>query len=107
MQIGFCQLITPFSRHGGVGDDISSFAFDGYRKVKWNRDKKDFGRIWDVGDVLGVCIDMDSKFIEYSKTFESMFFSTRRSEEIFKSIFICILLTSILNGAISKVLEKL
>ena len=65
MQIGFCQLITPFSRHGGVGDDISSFAFDGYRKVKWNRDKKDFGRIWDVGDVLGVCIDMDSKIVEY------------------------------------------
>ena len=28
----------------------------------------------------------NSKFIEYSKTFESMFFSTRRTEEIFKSI---------------------
>ena len=26
----------------------------------------------------------NSKFIEYSKTFENMFFNTRRTEEIFK-----------------------
>ena len=28
----------------------------------------------------------NSKFIEYSKIFQGMFFSTRRTEEIFKSI---------------------
>ena len=65
MQIGFCQMTTHFSRHGGVGDDITSYAFDGYRKSKWNGEKKEFGKIWDIGDVLGVCIDMDSKIIEY------------------------------------------
>ena len=72
MQIGFSQLTTPFSRHGGVGDDSTSFGFDGYRKVKWNGEKKDFGKIWDIGDVLGVCIDMDSKFIEYFLNGESL-----------------------------------
>ena len=65
MQIGFCQMTTHFSRHGGVGDDITSYAFDGYRKSKWNGEKKEFGKIWDIGDVLGVCIDMDNKIIEY------------------------------------------
>ena len=65
MQIGFCQLITPFSRHGGVGDDLTSFAYDGYRKVKWNKDRKEYGKVWDIGDVVGVCIDMDKKLIEF------------------------------------------
>ena len=65
MQIGFCQLNTPFSRHGGVGDDPSSYAYDGYRKVKWNQDKKEYGKIWDIGDIVGVCIDMDNCKIEY------------------------------------------
>ena len=65
MQIGFCQLITPFSRHGGVGDDLTSFAYDGYRKMKWNKDRKEYGKIWDIGDVVGCCIDMDKKIIEY------------------------------------------
>ena len=64
-QIGFCQLNTPFSRHMGVGDDKSSYAFDGYRKVAWNGEKKMYGRIWDTGDVVGVCIDFDKKSIEY------------------------------------------
>ena len=65
MQIGFSQLNTYFTRHGGVGDDLTSFGFDGYRKSKWNRDKKDYGKIWDVGDVLGICIDMDNNKIEF------------------------------------------
>ena len=65
MQIGFCQLVTPFTRHGGVGDDLTSFGFDGYRKVKWNGEKKEYGKIWDIGDILGVCIDMDNNKIEF------------------------------------------
>ena len=65
MQIGFCQLTTPFTRHGGVGDHQTSFAYDGYRKMKWNKERKEYGKIWDIGDVIGVCIDMDKKNIEY------------------------------------------
>ena len=65
MQIGFAQMITPFSRHGGVGDDLTSFAYDGYRKVKWNKDRKEYGKFWDIGDIIGVCIDMDKRTIEF------------------------------------------
>ena len=64
-QIGFCQLNTPFTRHQGVGDDKTSYAYDGYRKMSWNGDKKMYGRYWDTGDVVGVCIDLDKKVIEY------------------------------------------
>lgn len=72
MQIGFCQIITPFTLHGGVGDDSTSYAYDGYRKVKWNKDKKEYGKIWDIGDVVGVCIDMDIKKIEFYLNGESL-----------------------------------
>ena len=65
MQIGFAQMTTIFSRHAGVGDDATGFAYDGYRKVKWNKDRKDYGKIWDIGDVVGACIDMDKKTIEF------------------------------------------
>lgn len=36
MQIGWCTLVTPFSEHIGVGDDKTSFAYDGCRIKKWN-----------------------------------------------------------------------
>ena len=64
-QIGFCQLNTPFTRHNGVGDDKTSYAYDGWRKVSWNGEKKMYGKHWESGDVIGVCIDMDKKIIEY------------------------------------------
>ena len=67
MQIGFCQYISipQFIRQNGVGTDFTSYAYDGYKKMKWNKDKKDYGKVWDVGDVIGVCIDMDIGKIEY------------------------------------------
>ena len=65
MQIGFAQIITPFSRHAGVGDDTTSFAYDGCRKVKWNKERKEYGKIWDIGDVVGVCLDMDKGTLEF------------------------------------------
>jgi len=64
-QIGFCQFNTPFTRHSGVGDDKTSYAYDGWRKVAWNGEKKLYGRYWECGDVIGVCIDMDKRIIEY------------------------------------------
>ena len=64
-QIGFCQLNTAFTRHEGVGDDKSSFAYDGYRRFLWNKDRKPYGKYWDTGDVVGVGIDLDKKNIEF------------------------------------------
>ena len=71
-QIGFCQLTTPFTRHQGVGDDKSSYAFDGYRKVSWNGEKKIYGKFWECGDVIGVAIDMDKRTIEFFLNGESL-----------------------------------
>ena len=67
MQIGFGQYISipQFIRQNGVGMDFTSYSYDGYKKMKWNKDKKDYGKVWDVGDVIGVCIDMDVGKIEY------------------------------------------
>jgi hypothetical protein len=48
----------------GVGDDDSSYAYDGNRLVTWHKYSeseisKKFGELWDIGDIIGVCIDLD------------------------------------------------
>ena len=85
MQIGFCQLNSAFTRHSGVGDDKTSYAYDGYRKLSWNADRKMYGRFWDCGDVVGVCIDLDKKNIEYFLNGISLgiaFFNIQKGENI-------------------------
>lgn len=64
-QLGFCELDTPFTNMNGVGDDLKSYAFDGYRYCTWHKTSHHYGCIWDYGDVIGVCIDMDKGTIEY------------------------------------------
>ena len=71
-QIGFCQLQTKFTNEYGVGDDIHSFGYDGYRLSCWNRDENRFGKIWDYGDIIGVCIDLDNKKLEYFQNGEKL-----------------------------------
>jgi SPRY domain len=43
MQIGWCTLATSFSPDRGVGDDETSYAFDGYRVKKWNGSSSTYG----------------------------------------------------------------
>lgn len=64
-QIGWCQLKTEFNSQNGVGDDLTSYAFDGYRNCIWHRDRKNYGELWNVGDVIGCGIDLEEKKIEY------------------------------------------
>ena len=71
-QIGFCQLSTQFTNEYGVGDDIHSFGYDGYRLSCWNKDENRFGKIWDYGDIIGVCIDLDNKKLEYFQNGEKL-----------------------------------
>ena len=66
MQIGFCQFHTKFERERGVGDDETSYAFDGYRLKTWHKEQKDYGKMWDIGDIIGVTIDLnEGNKIEY------------------------------------------
>lgn len=64
-QLGWSQLITRYTAHEGVGDDNTSFAYDGYRLVKWPNGSTQYGLLWDIGDVVGCCIDLQNKNIEY------------------------------------------
>jgi hypothetical protein len=61
MQIGWAdELFASDPANGqGVGDHCHSWAFDGYRRKKWNGGSTDYGRRWQVGDVLGCLLDMD------------------------------------------------
>ena len=64
-QIGFCQLKTPFTSNMGVGDDKHSFGYDGYRLSCWHENENRFGKVWDYGDIIGVCLNLDEKYVEY------------------------------------------
>ena len=49
----------------GVGDDQTSYAYDGYRIKKWNKDNLAYGEAWSVGDIIGTLIDLDRKCISF------------------------------------------
>lgn len=33
--------------------------------VTFNKDQKNYGLPWDIGDVIGCCLDLDNKIAEY------------------------------------------
>ena len=65
MQIGWSTLQTTFNSQNGVGDDSTSYAYDGHRVKKCNRDNLGYGEAWSVGDVIGTLIDFDRKVISF------------------------------------------
>ena len=71
-QLGFCQLKTPFNKSNGVGDDIHSYGYDGFRLSCWNEKENRYGKVWDYGDIIGVCLDLDKKQIEFFQNGESL-----------------------------------
>jgi Kip1 ubiquitination-promoting complex protein 1 len=42
---------------------LTSFAYDGYRIKKWNKDNLAYGEAWSVGDIIGTLIDFDRKVV--------------------------------------------
>ncbi|KAG8642914.1 E3 ubiquitin-protein ligase RKP isoform X2 [Manihot esculenta] len=58
-QLGWATLSCPFTEHKGVGDVDDSYAFDGKRVRKWNKEDEPYGQSWVAGDVIGCCIDLD------------------------------------------------
>ena len=64
-QFGFCQLRTPFTGSNGVGDDVHSFGYDGYRLSCWNEKENRYGKVWDYGDIIGVCLDLEQRKVEF------------------------------------------
>lgn len=64
-QLGWVTLSCPFTDHKGVGDAEDSYAFDGRRVRKWNKEAEPYGQSWVVGDVIGCCIDLDCDEISF------------------------------------------
>ena len=48
-----------------MGDDQTSYAYDGYRIKKWNKESLAYGEAWAVGDIIGTLIDFDRKVIKF------------------------------------------
>ena len=62
MQIGWAdsQFTASINDGKGAGDDSHSWAFDGYRCLKWHANQKEsFGKKWKPGDVIGIAINLD------------------------------------------------
>jgi len=69
LQIGWATPeFTGSSNDGeGVGDDGYSFAYDGFRQLKWsNGEANRWGRKWKQGDVVCCAVDIDSGVIQYA-----------------------------------------
>ncbi|KAF9609879.1 hypothetical protein IFM89_018964, partial [Coptis chinensis] len=64
-QLGWATFSCPFTNHKGVGDAEDSYAFDGRRVTKWNKDAETYGQSWVIGDVIGCCIDLDHDEISF------------------------------------------
>ena len=54
-----------FTGGEGVGDTTDSYAYDGYRVLKWNGDRSNFGKRWATGDVIGTLINLNTREILY------------------------------------------
>ncbi len=65
MQIGWCTLATPFLHDRGVGDDPTSYAYDGNRVKKWNDESSSYGEKWAPGDTIGTMIDFQNREITF------------------------------------------
>lgn len=71
-QLGWATLSCPFTDHKGVGDADDSYAYDGRRVSKWNKDAETYGQSWVVGDVIGCCIDLDRDEILFYRNGNSL-----------------------------------
>ncbi|XP_047329553.1 E3 ubiquitin-protein ligase RKP [Impatiens glandulifera] len=71
-QLGWTTLSCNFTDHTGVGDTDDSYAFDGKRVNKWNKNAEPYGQLWVVGDVIGCCIDLDHDQIAFYRNGASL-----------------------------------
>ncbi|KAF5749930.1 E3 ubiquitin-protein ligase RKP [Tripterygium wilfordii] len=71
-QLGWATLSCPFTDRKGVGDADDSYAYDGKRVMKWNKQAEQYGQSWVVGDVIGCCIDLDHDEISFYRNGASL-----------------------------------
>ncbi|EDW84144.1 uncharacterized protein Dwil_GK13978 [Drosophila willistoni] len=72
MQIGWASSQCQFNENSGVGDTIHSYGYDGSKQQIWHISTKKYGDKWQIGDIIGVTIDVDREVIEYFRNGRSM-----------------------------------
>ncbi|XP_066971323.1 ryanodine receptor isoform X25 [Macrobrachium rosenbergii] len=71
MRVGWMETSSPPNIE--LGSDDKSWAFDGYHEEKWYAGVADsYGHKWQVGDVVGVCLDIVDRTISFSLNGELM-----------------------------------
>ena len=58
LNVGFDPIVGY--TNNGVGDDKASWGFDGERVRAWHGGDKPYGKAWNIGDTLGLAIDLVS-----------------------------------------------
>ncbi len=56
----------------GVGDCARSWAYDGYRNLRWHDGSTPYGRRWKTGDIVGCSLDLDECTISFSLNGEDL-----------------------------------
>ncbi|XP_060645573.1 E3 ubiquitin-protein ligase RNF123 [Drosophila nasuta] len=72
MQIGWACGSCTFNENSGVGDTKYSYGYDGSKQQVWHISTKKYGDKWQIGDIIGVTIDVDREIIEYYRNGRSM-----------------------------------
>ncbi|ESO90186.1 hypothetical protein LOTGIDRAFT_123762 [Lottia gigantea] len=70
MKIGWAKRSAQSGDELGL--DGKSYVFDGYLARKWNQGSDAYGKIWQVGDVIGCMLDLHDKTISFSLNGELM-----------------------------------
>ncbi|TDG39653.1 hypothetical protein AWZ03_013926 [Drosophila navojoa] len=72
MQMGWCGSSCGFNENSGVGDTKLSYGYDGSKQQVWHISTRKYGDKWQIGDIIGVTIDVDREIIEYYRNGRSM-----------------------------------
>lgn len=72
MQIGWASNSCQFNENSGVGDTKCSYGYDGSKQQIWHISTKKYGDKWQIGDVIGVTLDVEKEHIEYFRNGRSM-----------------------------------
>ncbi|CAK5015231.1 unnamed protein product [Aphanomyces euteiches] len=68
IQIGWADAaFSGASERGdGVGDGPHSWAYDGWRQMKWHGNSSSYGLKWKAGDVIGCGVDCDAGILFFT-----------------------------------------
>ncbi|XP_011189510.2 E3 ubiquitin-protein ligase RNF123 [Zeugodacus cucurbitae] len=72
MQIGWCSNKCTFNENSGVGDTKWSYGYDGSKQQIWHISTSKYGDKWQIGDIIGIVIDVEQEKIEYFRNGHTM-----------------------------------